>query len=79
MINEVLSRANSIYSKDKETTSFVAKVQHPPVNATTGRGRRVCQAVAQLFPRIVGNPDYASIIHQRHLVRLRNLLQKLHG
>jgi coniferyl-aldehyde dehydrogenase len=28
------------------------------------------QAVAQLFPRIVGNPDYASIIHQRHLVRL---------
>ncbi len=34
------------------------------------------QAVAQLFPRIVGNPDYASIIHQRHLVRLRNLLQQ---
>lgn len=34
------------------------------------------QAVQRLYPRIVGNPDYASIINQRHLVRLRNLLQQ---
>lgn len=34
------------------------------------------QAVARLFPRIVGNPDYAAILNQRHLVRLRNLLQQ---
>ena len=33
-------------------------------------------AVARLFPRIAGNPDYASIISQRHLARLRNLLQQ---
>ena len=34
------------------------------------------QAVQRLFPRIVGNPDYAAIISQRHLVRLRGLLQQ---
>ena len=33
-------------------------------------------AVAQLFPRISGNPDYASIISPRHLARLRTLLQQ---
>ena len=33
-------------------------------------------AVARLFPRIAGNPDYASIISPRHLARLRNLLQQ---
>ena len=37
------------------------------------------QAVAQMFPRIIGNPDYASIINQRHFVRLRNLLQQAQG
>lgn len=31
-------------------------------------------AVAQLFPRIAGNPDYASVISQRHLARLHQLL-----
>mgnify|MGYP002348277542 FL=1 len=34
------------------------------------------QAVLRLFPRIVGNPDYTAIISQRHLVRLRGLLQQ---
>lgn len=34
------------------------------------------QAVAQLFPRIEGNPDYAAIINQRHWLRLRGLLQQ---
>lgn len=34
------------------------------------------KAVAQLYPRIIGNPDYAAIINQRHLVRLRGLLQQ---
>ena len=33
-------------------------------------------AVAQLFPRIAGNPDYASIISPRHLARLRTMLQQ---
>ena len=33
-------------------------------------------AVARLFPRIAGNPDYASIISPRHLARLKNLLQQ---
>ena len=33
-------------------------------------------AVAKLFPRITGNPDYASLISQRHLARLRNLLEQ---
>ena len=33
-------------------------------------------AVAQLFPRITGNPDYASLISQRHLARLRQLLEQ---
>ncbi|MDP3605734.1 MAG: aldehyde dehydrogenase family protein, partial [Polaromonas sp.] len=31
-------------------------------------------AVAKLFPRIAGNPDYASIISPRHLARLRTML-----
>ena len=31
-------------------------------------------AVARLFPRIEGNPDYASIITPRHYARLRTLL-----
>ena len=31
-------------------------------------------AVAQLFPQITGNPDYASLISQRHLARLRQML-----
>ncbi|MDR3004544.1 MAG: aldehyde dehydrogenase family protein [Acidovorax sp.] len=34
------------------------------------------QAVARLYPRVVGNPDYAAIINQRHLLRLRQLLQQ---
>lgn len=33
-------------------------------------------AVAQLFPRIAGNADYASIISPRHLARLRTMLQQ---
>ncbi|WP_027995301.1 coniferyl aldehyde dehydrogenase [Simplicispira psychrophila] len=33
-------------------------------------------AVAQLFPYITGNPDYASLISQRHLARLRRMLQQ---
>ena len=33
-------------------------------------------AVARLFPRIAGNPDYASIISPRHLARLKNMLQQ---
>ncbi len=33
-------------------------------------------AVAKLFPRIAGNPDYASIISPRHLARLRTMLQQ---
>lgn len=31
-------------------------------------------AVAQLFPQLEGNPDYAAIITARHLARLRTLL-----
>ena len=34
------------------------------------------KAVAQLYPKIIGNPDYAAIINQRHAVRLRGLLQQ---
>lgn len=34
------------------------------------------QAVAQLYPKVVGNPDYAAIINQRHALRLRQLLQQ---
>jgi len=34
------------------------------------------KAVAQLYPRITGNPDYAAIINQRHHARLRGLLQQ---
>ncbi len=33
-------------------------------------------AVAQLFPYITGNPDYASLISQRHLARLRQMLEQ---
>ncbi len=33
-------------------------------------------AVAKLFPYFEGNPDYASIIHSRHLARLRTMLQQ---
>lgn len=33
-------------------------------------------AVAQLFPQIEGNPDYAAIITPRHLARLRTMLQQ---
>ena len=32
------------------------------------------KAVAQLFPTLVGNPDYAAIISERHLTRLEQLL-----
>ena len=32
------------------------------------------KAVAQLFPTLVGNPDYAAIISPRHLARLQQLL-----
>ena len=32
------------------------------------------KAVAQLFPTLVGNPDYAAIISPRHLARLEQLL-----
>ena len=34
------------------------------------------KAVSQLYPKIIGNPDYAAIINQRHAVRLRGLLQQ---
>ncbi len=34
------------------------------------------QAVAQLFPTIVGNPDYAAIINAKQLSRLRGLAQQ---
>ena len=34
------------------------------------------RAVARLFPRIEGNPDYAAILGQGHLERLRALLQE---
>ena len=34
------------------------------------------RAVARLFPRIEGNPDYAAILGQAHLERLRALLQE---
>lgn len=34
------------------------------------------KAVAQLFPRLIGNPDYASIISPKHFHRLRNLAQQ---
>lgn len=34
------------------------------------------RAVARLFPRIEGNPDYASILGQGHLERLHALLQE---
>ncbi len=33
-------------------------------------------AVAKLFPSIVGNPDYASILTKRHLARLRQMLRQ---
>ena len=32
------------------------------------------KAVAQLFPTVVGNPDYAAIISPRHLARLEHML-----
>ena len=32
------------------------------------------RAVAQLYPRIAGNPDYASILNDRQLARLQSLL-----
>ncbi|MGO4390695.1 coniferyl aldehyde dehydrogenase [Variovorax sp. M-6] len=34
------------------------------------------RAVARLFPRVEGNPDYAAILGQGHLERLRALLQE---
>lgn len=34
------------------------------------------KAVAQLFPALAGNPDYAAIINQKHFNRLRNLAQQ---
>lgn len=34
------------------------------------------KAVAQLFPTLAGNPDYAAIISQKHFNRLRNLAQQ---
>lgn len=34
------------------------------------------KAVAQLFPQIAGNPDYAAIINPKHLYRLRTLAQQ---
>ena len=37
------------------------------------------KAVAQLFPTISGNPDYASIINAKQLSRLRGLAQQAEG
>ena len=37
-------------------------------------GAAFARAVAQLFPRIGGNPDYASIVSERHHGRLQQLL-----
>ena len=37
-------------------------------------GHAFAQAVAQLFPTIAGNPDYAAIISQRHQERLQAML-----
>ena len=34
------------------------------------------KAVAQLFPTLSGNPDYAAVINQKHFNRLRNLAQQ---
>jgi len=33
-------------------------------------------AVARLYPTIIGNPDYASILTKRHLARLRQMLRQ---
>ena len=37
-------------------------------------GHAFAQAVAKLFPTIVGNPDYAAIISERHHARLQSML-----
>ncbi|WP_066270102.1 coniferyl aldehyde dehydrogenase [Hydrogenophaga palleronii] len=36
-------------------------------------------AVAQLFPTIAGNPDYAAIVSERHQARLQALLDEAHA
>jgi coniferyl-aldehyde dehydrogenase len=38
--------------------------------------RAFTQAVARLFPKILGNGDYASVITERHLARLRALVEE---
>ncbi|MGA8786779.1 MAG: coniferyl aldehyde dehydrogenase [Polaromonas sp.] len=42
-------------------------------------GAAFARAVAQLFPAIAGNPDYASIISPRHHERLQALLAQAEG
>lgn len=50
-----------------------------PAGREAAFGEAFTKAVAQLFPRIAGNPDYAAIISPRHHARLQALLAQAEG
>ncbi|MDP1740862.1 MAG: coniferyl aldehyde dehydrogenase [Polaromonas sp.] len=50
-----------------------------PEGSETAFGEAYALAVAQLFPTIAGNPDYAAIISVRHHERLQALLAQAEG
>ena len=50
-----------------------------PRGSEAAFGEAFAKAVAKLFPRIVGNPDYAAIITPRHHERLQALLAQAEG
>ena len=50
-----------------------------PRGSEAAFGQAFATAVAQLFPSIAGNPDYAAIITQRHVERLQALLVQAKG
>ena len=50
-----------------------------PRGSEAAFGQAFATAVAQLFPSIAGNPDYASIITPRHYERLQALLAEAEG
>jgi coniferyl-aldehyde dehydrogenase len=47
-----------------------------PAGQEAAFSKAFAQAVASLYPRIIGNPDYAAIISERHHARLKGLLDQ---
>lgn len=47
-----------------------------PAGQEAAFSQAFAQAVADMYPRILGNPDYAAIISERHHARLKGLLHQ---